>query len=420
MSIAKLTNPGGAPWSLIVSGAGRQDRSAPGTRSDFAGTLADHTIRLQQAEQKAATRTVPAPAAEEGEVGFFGEDGFTVDDMLDIVNPLHHIPVVSTLYRAFSDDDLSPGARLAGGTLYGGPIGFAAALANNVAVENSGRDIGGNLLAMVRGDDETGPTPIRESLAARPDAPSRSGMTAATDGVQGDLSYANANENTGRHIPYGGPANVTLNGNNNRDAGTATPPAPESRLRPSQSFAQPDNSAPTQIATRPTPVPAHGAIAHGAAGFPTGGQAAAAGAIQPRADFLGLSNPVTRRTLADMPVPAAVASPSEPPNATQVARMTVSDPAIPEISSAAAAQLMRMAGQSGSAPVSQPVPDSVRGEPRPARRDAVDSAAGGIRTATPGVANVASVAYNSVTPEAIPKAMLQALEKYENLKRKQG
>ncbi len=53
----------------------------------------------------------------------FGNDGLTFSDILDVVNPLQHIPVVSTLYRRLTGDHIDPAMQLAGGALYGGPIG---------------------------------------------------------------------------------------------------------------------------------------------------------------------------------------------------------------------------------------------------------------------------------------------------------
>jgi hypothetical protein len=55
------------------------------------------------------------------------EKGLTFGDFLDVINPLQHIPVVSTVYRMITGDEIGMGARLAGGALYGGPLGFVAA-----------------------------------------------------------------------------------------------------------------------------------------------------------------------------------------------------------------------------------------------------------------------------------------------------
>ena len=77
----------------------------------------------------------------------------TLDDFLDIINPLQHIPVVSTLYRSVTGDQITGPARIIGDTLFGGPIGFVASLVNAITEEVSGRDLGGNALAALIGDD---------------------------------------------------------------------------------------------------------------------------------------------------------------------------------------------------------------------------------------------------------------------------
>ncbi|MFQ5972450.1 MAG: hypothetical protein ACE5Q3_08955, partial [Alphaproteobacteria bacterium] len=71
-----------------------------------------------------------------------------------IVNPLQHIPIVSTVYRRITGDEIAAPARLLGGGLFGGPVGLAAALVG-VAVESAtGKDIGEHALAMILPDDD--------------------------------------------------------------------------------------------------------------------------------------------------------------------------------------------------------------------------------------------------------------------------
>jgi hypothetical protein len=53
----------------------------------------------------------------------FGEDGFTFGDIIDIVNPLQHIPIINSIYRKISGDTIAPAMEIAGGALFGGPIG---------------------------------------------------------------------------------------------------------------------------------------------------------------------------------------------------------------------------------------------------------------------------------------------------------
>jgi hypothetical protein len=108
----------------------------------------------------------------------FGEDGFDFKDLLDIVNPLQHLPVVGTIYRALTDDTLEPGARVVGGTLYGGIGGFVTAIANAVYENETGKDVGAAALALITGDGttdtavaqaDTAPAAAAQSAATTPD-----------------------------------------------------------------------------------------------------------------------------------------------------------------------------------------------------------------------------------------------------------
>lgn len=101
----------------------------------------------------------PEPSSEAAPTGpkefkLFGEKGFSFFDLLDIINPLQHIPVISTIYRKITGDELSPGARIAGATLFGGPIGAAIAMVDTAVEHESGRDMGGNVMAALIGDDK--------------------------------------------------------------------------------------------------------------------------------------------------------------------------------------------------------------------------------------------------------------------------
>ena len=104
--------------------------------------------KAQSANSVALNKDPTSEKNEEFQV--FGNDGLTFWDFLDIINPLQHIPIVSTLYRSITGDEIDPAAKVAGGTLYGGPIGAVASLID-VAVEyGTGKDIGEHALAVVQ------------------------------------------------------------------------------------------------------------------------------------------------------------------------------------------------------------------------------------------------------------------------------
>ena len=84
--------------------------------------------------------TVTTKAASPAEAGAFGDDGLTFGDVLDVLNPLHHIPVLGNIYRKISGDTIAPAARIGGGALFGGPLGAAVAAATVVAASIMGRE----------------------------------------------------------------------------------------------------------------------------------------------------------------------------------------------------------------------------------------------------------------------------------------
>jgi hypothetical protein len=90
----------------------------------------------------------------------FGNDGFTFLDLVDIVNPLQHIPVIGTLYREMTGDSLDPGSRVIGGTLFLGPFGTVSALANVLVDDATGKDMGEHVLAFLED-----PEPARPEVA---------------------------------------------------------------------------------------------------------------------------------------------------------------------------------------------------------------------------------------------------------------
>ncbi len=53
-----------------------------------------------------------------------GKDkSFGLADIVDMINPLQHIPVVSNLYQSATGDTIGAIAQIVGGAIFGGPIG---------------------------------------------------------------------------------------------------------------------------------------------------------------------------------------------------------------------------------------------------------------------------------------------------------
>ena len=74
------------------------------------------------------SRNVQSPKPDSQNFKPFGQDGISFLDFLDIINPLQHIPFVSTIYRNITGDIIDPASKIAGSGLYGGPIGAVTSL----------------------------------------------------------------------------------------------------------------------------------------------------------------------------------------------------------------------------------------------------------------------------------------------------
>ncbi|GAA0572283.1 hypothetical protein [Caenispirillum bisanense] len=82
-----------------------------------------------------------------------GDDEVSFWDFVDIINPLQHLPIISTIYREITGDTIKPLARVAGGALFGGAIGAAVAVVTEVVEEAAGLNNGETLLSLFKGDD---------------------------------------------------------------------------------------------------------------------------------------------------------------------------------------------------------------------------------------------------------------------------
>jgi hypothetical protein len=79
---------------------------------------------------------------------------FSFDDFIDIINPLQHLPVVGMIYREITGDTIKPVAQIVGGGIFGGPIGAVSGTVNAVVQETTGKDLAGNVFALVTGGDD--------------------------------------------------------------------------------------------------------------------------------------------------------------------------------------------------------------------------------------------------------------------------
>ena|GEM_PF-2980904 len=72
---------------------------------------------------------------------------FSFRDVLDIINPFHHIPIIGNIYRSVTGDEIKAPARILGGGIFGGIIGAVAGVVNAVISKVTGKDVGEHVMA---------------------------------------------------------------------------------------------------------------------------------------------------------------------------------------------------------------------------------------------------------------------------------
>jgi hypothetical protein len=90
----------------------------------------------------------------------------TFDDLVDVVNPLQHLPVISTFYRHFAHDPIRPLPKIAGDALYGGWMGLASSVADYAFEKITGKNFGDTVLALVTGEDSATDNAVTRTAAA--------------------------------------------------------------------------------------------------------------------------------------------------------------------------------------------------------------------------------------------------------------
>ena len=126
-----------ASWHAAYNAAQNQPPAASETIQEKVKTTPKPT-ESSEADSESIIGLFPPSATGEG---FFGKDGLTVDDLIDLINPLHHIPVLGGLYREITGDTIAPGPRLIPG-FFTGPLSLAGKMFMLGIEENTGKSVG--------------------------------------------------------------------------------------------------------------------------------------------------------------------------------------------------------------------------------------------------------------------------------------
>jgi hypothetical protein len=110
-------------------------------------------------ETEPAPELIETPALEEKpSIRWWSKGSFSFKDILDMLNPLQHLPVISTLYRKLTGETIGGVARIIGGAIYGRAGGIASmisSVANAIFGAITGKDMGERIYAAIFGEKKT-------------------------------------------------------------------------------------------------------------------------------------------------------------------------------------------------------------------------------------------------------------------------
>jgi len=109
------------------------------------------------APKSAPASGASAPAKTSEGLKLWDGGSFDFHDILDIINPLQHLPVVNAIYRGETGDEIGAVPRILGSMLYGGGllgalVGAATSLVNIVVEHETGKDLGQHIYTALFGE----------------------------------------------------------------------------------------------------------------------------------------------------------------------------------------------------------------------------------------------------------------------------
>jgi hypothetical protein len=114
----------------------------------------------------AGATTAIAPAAQPA-----AKHDFSFHDFLDIINPLQHLPIVGTIYRAITGDQIKTPEKIVGDTIYGGPLGALSAVADAIYQQSTGKSFGDTVMGWFTGHHSTAAVAQNSNPAESPKTP---------------------------------------------------------------------------------------------------------------------------------------------------------------------------------------------------------------------------------------------------------
>jgi hypothetical protein len=96
--------------------------------------------------------TADAAKADVSKAGGGEEKESFFQHVLDIINPLQHLPIIGTIYRAATGERLDPVEKIGGSALYGGLWGAVTAVADVAFEAITGKSVEDTVMAWFKSD----------------------------------------------------------------------------------------------------------------------------------------------------------------------------------------------------------------------------------------------------------------------------
>lgn len=110
-----------------------------------------------------AVSSASAPAKDDSK----DDDGFSFWDLIDVINPLQHIPVISSIYRDITGDTIKQSSQITGdiasSALIGGPIGLLTGVLGAVFEGATGTDPVTMVYNAITGGDDANATEVADN-----------------------------------------------------------------------------------------------------------------------------------------------------------------------------------------------------------------------------------------------------------------
>ncbi len=121
----------------------------------MAGTIASYSSTDVRESFDSALSSF-APKQQQDEVIISKEESFGFFDLIDMINPLQHIPLLNIAYQKITGDTIKPISRIIGGAVFGGAMGAASGIITVAIEDGTGKTPLDNAISLISNNDNDG------------------------------------------------------------------------------------------------------------------------------------------------------------------------------------------------------------------------------------------------------------------------